>query len=714
MPNSALQTPNNLNAAAVEKALGSKLPDDPNERSTGEWAEVMNKQWNPPPRPSVLKADLEFYHPDAREYYEDRRTGKIEAKSFDDWGEPMSLEEEHKLYRMEHRKIKGVFFEVDYHCDFTGRGRELASCAHDLLLLTDETIVLPETMEEPGLLGPRNEKIDEIPGPAGGLSYEQADRQLWQAVDDQGDCPSGLSKDVEDVGPFGETRDDEEVSPFGETRDDEEVGPFGETRDDEDVGPFGETRYGDDGLREDYDDGEQKKEEKKVTEDEHINSLLQSAAKTVGVLSEKLASTGTSTLSSTASSTDPSASFPSSSRTLFSTPPTTSRKRTRDSEEDSEGDAKDDQSPSQQKRRRMDNALGIKSTTPSKQKQRHMDHILGIIRNDSNAPNNAKSTGAATTPNALVQQSRKRARDSVEDAKDDESPLQQKRRRMDNVLGIVRKDTNAADNTQSTGAADVQQSRKRARTSDDESDESANRPGSKRVRLHLKPPKCLRLYLKLRDDANDGEAHVADGAPKKDESTVVHQPISSNNFQTPVTVEKVTNVEVHTQASVEEVPSANGESNKRDDAAGADEAAPWRKEWNTAHGINSNGANIPVRVFDLKGEEVHFYLPTSGASPLYRRLTQEEKEDLRVYIQDYGIPDWHVLAKSMNQTVRRLKTEYLEYIVARNRKAGRRDLAGIPPAWPELAPPPPPPPLPEPDEQTVAQDSADPAATSEL
>ena len=283
---------------------------------------------------------------------------------------------------------------------------------------------------------------------------------------------------------------------------------------------------------------------------------------------------------------------------------------------------------------------------------------------------------------------------------------------MDDALGIVRKDTNAASKPQSIGAAitpDVQQSRKRAMSSDDNSEESTTRPGPKRVRLFVRP----------RDDANDEEAHVADGgagASAKDKSTLLRQPISSNEVQEPVTVDKVTSVKVHTQASVGEVPFANGETNTRDDTAADDEAAPSRKEWNTAHGINSNGANIRVPgmgVFDLTGEWANFYLPTSRTSSPSRPLTGKEKEDLRVYIQDYGVQNWKVLAKSMNRTVGKLHTEYLEYIKARNIQAGRGELAGIPPAFPNLAPPPPPPPLPNPDEPTAAPDSADPAATSE-
>ena len=361
-------------------------------------------------------------------------------------------------------------------------------------------------MERPGLLGPRNEKIEEIAGPVGGLSYEQGDRPLWQAVDDKSGCPSEVSRDVEEVGPFGKSKDDDDVGPFGETIDDEEVGPFGETRD------------GDDGLRQDYDDGDQQRGEK-VTDAEDMNNLVQSTANT--------GAASTSTTSSTIHSNESGASLTPSSHTLSSTPPTRSRKRTRDSEED----AKDEESPSQQKRRRMDNALGI-------------------VRQDANAASNPQSIGAVMTP-------------------------------------------------------DVQQSRKRARSSDDNLEESRTRPGPKRLRLHVQP------------------------------------------------------------------------------------------RWNTAHGINSNGANIGLRgmcVSDVTGELVHFYLPSRTSSP-YRPLTERAKEDLRVYIQDYGVQDWEALAKSMNRTVEELHIEYLEYIMARNIEAGRHEMAGIPPAFPDLAPPPPPPPL---------------------
>ena len=126
MPKSRLQDPNNSNAAAVETTFGSNLPDDPTERWTGQWADVTNKNWTPAPRRSVLKAVLELQHPDLLEHYEDRRTGKVQARSFEDWGEPVSLKEAHRLYEKEHGKCDRVFFEVDYSRGFTGRGGELA------------------------------------------------------------------------------------------------------------------------------------------------------------------------------------------------------------------------------------------------------------------------------------------------------------------------------------------------------------------------------------------------------------------------------------------------------------------------------------------------------------------------------------------------------------------------------------------------------------
>ena len=607
MTKPAIQDHNNSNASAAETTFRSNLSDDPTERSTGLRAEVTNNQWTPAPRRSVLKEYLEWQHPDALNYYEGRRTGKAKARSFEDWGEAVYFDEEKKLYEIEHGKIDRVFFEVDYNHGFTGRGSELAPRAYTLLLLTYQLIVLPGAMERPGELGPRNEKIEEIAGPIGGLSYEQRDRHLWQANDDKSGCPSEMSNDVEEVGPLGESRDDEDVGPLGETRYEEEVGPLGETRD------------GDDGLRQDYDDEEEEEEEEEeeVSEAEVINNVMQSAAKTLGILSGLLADTGAST--STTSSTEPGASLTSSSHTLSSTPPTTSRKRTRDSEKD----AKDDDCPSQQKRRRMDNAVEIQMTSSSQQERRCMDDVPGIIRKDTNAASNPQNMGVAMTP-------------------------------------------------------DVQQSRKRARSSDADCKENTTRRGPKRVRLYLKP----------RDVANGGT-----GAPAKDELTLVHQPTLSNEVQKAVTVDKVTGVEVHTQASVEEVPFANRETNKGEDAAADDEAAPSQKEWNTAHGINSGGANIPVRgmkVIDLTGEKVQFYLPTSRTSSPCRPLTEKEKEDLRVYIQEYGVQNWNVLAKSMNRTVRELRTEYLHYIMARNIAAGRHRMAGIPPAFPNLAPPPPP------------------------
>ena len=214
MPDSAPQTPNNMNAATVDTTLESDLPDDPAERSTGTWAKVMNNKWTPAPRRSKLQADVKYHCPDFLEYYEGRRNGKIEAKAFEDWGEPVYWDEEDKLYHIEHDKARGVFFEMDYNRGFTGRGGELALCAHTSMLLTDEVTVLPASLERPGLLGPRNETVEEIAGPASGLKWEQPDRPLWQAVDKKSRCPPEMSKEVDDVGPLGEWID-VDVCSFG-------------------------------------------------------------------------------------------------------------------------------------------------------------------------------------------------------------------------------------------------------------------------------------------------------------------------------------------------------------------------------------------------------------------------------------------------------------------------------------------------------------------
>ena len=125
------QTSNNVNAAASQTTFQfDGLPEDPTQLSTGEMAEVTNKRWDPAPRRSVLKSNMEFLHPDLLEYYEDRSKGKIEAKSFEEWGEPVCPKEAVKLHKIEHRKVHHAFFEVNWAGHFTGRGGELAACTN--------------------------------------------------------------------------------------------------------------------------------------------------------------------------------------------------------------------------------------------------------------------------------------------------------------------------------------------------------------------------------------------------------------------------------------------------------------------------------------------------------------------------------------------------------------------------------------------------------
>lgn len=82
----------------------------------------MNEKWIPRPSWSVHKAAMEDHNADVLEYYEDRRTGKIEGKTFEEWREPISYDEAVKLYGMETIHVQRAFFAVDYSHGFTGRG----------------------------------------------------------------------------------------------------------------------------------------------------------------------------------------------------------------------------------------------------------------------------------------------------------------------------------------------------------------------------------------------------------------------------------------------------------------------------------------------------------------------------------------------------------------------------------------------------------------
>ena len=82
----------------------------------------MNKKWKAATPWSVHNAAMEDHNADALEYYEDRRTGKTEGKTFEEWEDPISYEEEVKLYCIETNQVQRAFFAVDYSHGFTGRG----------------------------------------------------------------------------------------------------------------------------------------------------------------------------------------------------------------------------------------------------------------------------------------------------------------------------------------------------------------------------------------------------------------------------------------------------------------------------------------------------------------------------------------------------------------------------------------------------------------
>lgn len=444
--------------------------------------------------------------------------------------------------------------------------------------------MLRGTLERPDLIGPRNETVEEIAGPVGGLRHEQADRPRWRASDGKSD--------------EGEEEEDVDADAEG------------------------------------------------------MNELMQLAAKSVDVISRAPEDTGAASSSRPATTfpTEPQATLIPASAPAASTSSTPPRKRARD---DTGEDAL-------LKRRRIDDVLGIsrkigeagaKNNKPlPQQKRKRTDDVFGIVR-----------------------------KDAEEDAK---------RRRMDDVLGIVRKDANASRIPQNVGAAmapDTQQSRKRGRSPNDSSNDGTSTSTPKRIRLYQRP-------------RNGGveEEHVADGhadAATTDDPTIIYQPTSSGEAQEPASVNADTKTEIHMQPTVEGEPFANDEATEREDALADDEAAFAQTKWDTAHGINSSCANIRVpgkRMRDTTGQWTNLYLPTSGGLP-DRPWTERGKEDLRVYIQDYGVEDWSLLSRSMNRPAAELQDMYVEVIAARNKLAGRHERAGIPKKYPNLAPPPPPP-----------------------
>ena len=376
-------------------------------------------------------------------------------------------------------------------------------------------------MERPALVGPRNETMEEVARPVGASGYEHPDRRLWQNIDRKSLGPFETSKDEDDVGPFEETGDDEDVGPFGESRDDEDVGLMGESREDEAVGPWGELRNEIGGLPQDHEDGEQaeegedggeegEREEREEGEDDgreasdiqNSNELMQIAAKSIDMMSGRVADTGGFSCPSTTNTFSTEQQTPPTSSSLPT--PAPSRKRRRDSEED----VRDDEPELQQKRRCMEKSVmsGALADTGAASY-----NTTTTFPSQPQVPLTSSSLPLASTPSTTLG---KRARESEEEANDDESQLRQKRTRMDDILGIVRKPPPAATNPQNLGAAmaqDRNQPRKRMRGPDDDSEDCSTK----------RTPKRLHLFVRRRETRNG------------------------------VIVEKDTRTDVHTQASVE-------------------------------------------------------------------------------------------------------------------------------------------------------------------
>ena len=163
--------------------------------------------------------------------------------------------------------------------------------------------------------------------------------------------------------------------------------------------------------------------------------------------------------------------------------------------------------------------------------------------------------------------------------------------------------------------SDRQRCTKRARSLEDDSEDVVTKPTPKRVRL----------YLRAKEIRGE-EEHITAGQ------------------------DAPTDAETLVQASMVEEPSTNDETKESDDGFADDETHPTETDWDTAHGIKSRRANIRTEkgVFDVNEAWKYLYLPTSTSSP------DKEKENLRVYIQDYGIQDWALLSQSTNRPKKEL------------------------------------------------------------
>lgn len=339
-----------------------------------------------------------------------------------------------------------------------------------------EILVVRGTLERPHLFGPRNERAEESVGTVGGSRGEQSDRPLWRASDEGKVAPARVSKDDEDVGPLGESRNEEEA-----------VGPLRESRD----------------------------------------QVMHPAAQSMTVLNNT--EDASSSHSATTTPTEPSATLTSSSPPTASLPSAPTKKRARDSE-----DVEDEVSPSQHKRMRMDDALGI-------------------VRNVVSAAQAPKTTVAVAE----------------------------------------------------TG---IEHSRKRQRSFDDDSDSEDG--------VTERPPK-RRLYEQIKEMSADDEEYITANVANGDDTTL-EQPF------------------------VEDEAPTSHETEEREDASRDGEAVTAETVWDTAHGINSSCADIAIpkrAVRDVTGQVRGFFLPTRTGLP-DRPWTEGEKEDLRVYIQDYKLDSW--------------------------------------------------------------------------
>ena len=111
---------------------------DPSERSTGETGEVSNGSGQVCMGWLEHKELMETHCPEDLKYYEDRRVGKIEAKAFEEWGDPISDEEAKRLKRIESHEVRFTFFRIDYSHGFSGRGGTFSFTCSSLDEITDE------------------------------------------------------------------------------------------------------------------------------------------------------------------------------------------------------------------------------------------------------------------------------------------------------------------------------------------------------------------------------------------------------------------------------------------------------------------------------------------------------------------------------------------------------------------------------------------------